>query len=72
MSIPTGIDGDAPVRYAQRREGHDVQLEKAVQVVMDQLKKQPLPVAKKPAPVITPLTVLVNSAVALLVDWRMK
>src|SRR6185503_14064355 len=31
------------------RAGHDPQLEKAVEVVMDALKKKPLPTAKKPA-----------------------
>jgi tricorn protease len=31
------------------REGHDPQLEKAVQLLMDELKKNPLPVYKKPA-----------------------
>jgi hypothetical protein len=29
--------------------GHDAQLEKAVALVMDSLKKNPLPVAKRPA-----------------------
>jgi len=31
------------------REGHDPQLEKAVEVVMEMLKKNPSPVYKKPA-----------------------
>jgi len=31
------------------RQGHDPQLEKAVEVVMDLLKKNPLPEYKKPA-----------------------
>jgi tricorn protease len=37
------------------REGHDLQLEKAVQVLLDELRKHPLPVHKKPAyPVYKP------------------
>ena len=31
------------------REGHDPQLEKAVEIVMDSMKKNPLPKYKKPA-----------------------
>jgi len=31
------------------REGHDPQLEKAVEVVLNLLKQNPLPVHKKPA-----------------------
>ena len=31
------------------RQGHDPQLEKAVEVVLDELKKNPLPKYKKPA-----------------------
>ena len=34
---------------ASVRDGHDLQLEKAIQVVMDELKKHPLPTHKKPA-----------------------
>jgi tricorn protease len=34
---------------ASVREGHDLQLEKAVSVVMEGLKKNPLPIHKKPA-----------------------
>ncbi len=31
------------------RAGHDLQLEKAIEIVLDQLKKNPLPQYKKPA-----------------------
>jgi len=46
-----GVDPDYEVDFSPKawREGHDPQLEKAVQVALDQLKKQPLPSAKRPA-----------------------
>ncbi len=46
-----GVAPDYDVDFSPKawREGHDVQLEKAVQVVLDQLKKEPLKTAKKPA-----------------------
>ncbi len=46
-----GIEPDIEVELdpAQVRQGHDPQLEKAVQVVMDELKAHPLPSLKRPA-----------------------
>jgi tricorn protease len=46
-----GIAPDIEVEYDPKawREGRDLQLEKAVEVVMDSLKKNPLPKYKKPA-----------------------
>src|SRR5579884_335668 len=45
-----GVSPDVDVEFdpAEWRRGHDTQLEKAVQVVMDQLKKNPPPVRKRP------------------------
>ncbi len=45
-----GVDPDINIEFspAAWRQGRDVQLEKAVQVVLDQLNKNPLPVAKRP------------------------
>jgi tricorn protease len=42
-------DVDVPFDPAAWREGHDPQLEKAVAVALEQLKKNPLPVVKRPA-----------------------
>jgi tricorn protease len=46
-----GVDPDFEVEYDPQlvRAGHDPQLEKAVEVVLDALKKSPLPVHKRPA-----------------------
>ena len=46
-----GVAPDIEVEYdpSEVRAGHDPQLEKAVQVLMDELKRNPLPVHKKPA-----------------------
>ncbi|MBV9302496.1 MAG: PD40 domain-containing protein [Acidobacteriaceae bacterium] len=46
-----GVDPDVDVEFdpAQWRQGHDAQLDKAVEVVMDLLKKNPPPVHKRPA-----------------------
>ena len=46
-----GIAPDVEVEMdpALVREGHDPQLEKAVEVIMEQLKKSPPPVYTKPA-----------------------
>jgi tricorn protease len=46
-----GIAPDIDVEFdpKQVREGHDPQLEKAVEVVMDMLQKNPLPKYKRPA-----------------------
>jgi tricorn protease len=46
-----GVDPDVEVEYDPQlvRAGHDSQLEKAVEVVMESLKRSPLPVHKKPA-----------------------
>ena len=46
-----GVDPDIDVEMDPEavRAGHDPQLEKAVQVVLDDLKKHPLPTYKKPA-----------------------
>jgi hypothetical protein len=45
-----GVDPDVDVELdpAQWRQGHDTQLEKAVQVVLEQLQKNPPPVRKHP------------------------
>jgi len=42
-------DVDVELDPAAARQGHDMQLEKAVEVVMESLKKNPLPQYKKPA-----------------------
>jgi tricorn protease len=46
-----GVDPDIDVEYDPKlvREGHDPQLEKAVEVVMELLRKNPLPSPKRPA-----------------------
>jgi tricorn protease len=46
-----GVDPDVDVELdpAQWRQGHDAQLEKAVQVVLELMKKNPPPVRKRPA-----------------------
>jgi tricorn protease len=46
-----GVPPDIEVEYDPKavREGHDPQLEKAVEIVMDLLKKNPLPTPKRPA-----------------------
>ncbi len=46
-----GVDPDVEVEYDPQlvREGHDPQLERAVEVVMEALKKSPLPIHKRPA-----------------------
>jgi tricorn protease len=46
-----GVAPDMEVEYDPQavREGHDPQLEKAVQVVLEELKKNPLPKYQKPA-----------------------
>ena len=46
-----GVAPDIEVEFTPKawRESHDPQLEKAVQVLLDQLQKNPLPVAKRPA-----------------------
>ena len=46
-----GVTPDIEVEYdpALVRQGHDPQLEKAVEVLLDSLKKNPLPVHEKPA-----------------------
>ncbi len=46
-----GVAPDIEVELTPKawREGHDPQLERAVQVVLDQLNRNPLPVAKRPA-----------------------
>jgi tricorn protease len=46
-----GVDPDIEVENdpASVRDGHDLQLEKAVAVVLEGLKKNPLPHHKKPA-----------------------
>jgi tricorn protease len=45
-----GVAPDIEVDLEPRafREGHDLQLEKAIQIAMEQLKKTPAGVAKKP------------------------
>ena len=45
-----GVTPDYEMDFAPKawREGHDPQLEKAVQLALDQLKKQPLPLVKRP------------------------
>jgi hypothetical protein len=45
-----GITPDIEVEMDQAlvRQGHDPQLEKAVEVIVDQLKKNPLPTYKRP------------------------
>jgi tricorn protease len=45
-----GVTPDVEVDMdpAMVRQGHDPQLEKAVEVVMEQLKKNPLPEYKRP------------------------
>lgn len=45
-----GLDPDIEVEYDPKlvREGHDPQLEKAIEVVMQLLKKNPLPTPKRP------------------------
>ena len=42
-------DVEVELSPAAWRAGHDPQLEKAVAVVMEKLKAQPLPAAKRPA-----------------------
>ncbi len=46
-----GVSPDVEVEYdpAAVRKGHDPQLEKAIAVVLEELKKNPLPIYKKPA-----------------------
>ena len=46
-----GVDPDIEVEMDPKlwRQGHDPQLEKAVEVVMAELKKHPLPIARPPA-----------------------
>jgi tricorn protease len=46
-----GVDPDVEVEVTPKdwMSGHDRQLEKAVALVMNQLKEHPLPVAKLPA-----------------------
>jgi tricorn protease len=46
-----GVAPDVEVEYSPKawRQGHDPQLEKAVQLVMDELKKTPVKSAQKPA-----------------------
>jgi tricorn protease len=46
-----GVDPDVEVEYDPElvRAGHDPQLERAVEVVLEALKKSPLPVHKRPA-----------------------
>jgi tricorn protease len=46
-----GVPPDVPLILDPKawREGHDVQLEKAISVAMDELKKNPLPTPKLPA-----------------------
>jgi tricorn protease len=46
-----GVSPDFDVDLTPKawRESHDPQLEKAVQVVLDQLKQNPLPPSKRPA-----------------------
>ena len=46
-----GISPDIEVEFDPKlvMQGHDPQLEKAVEVVMDMLKKNPLPTYKRPA-----------------------
>ena len=46
-----GVAPDVEVEFTPKawREGHDPQLEKAVEVVLEQLQKNPLPVVKRPA-----------------------
>ena len=46
-----GIPPDVEVELdpAAVRQGHDPQLEKAVQILLDDLQKHPLPIHKKPA-----------------------
>lgn len=46
-----GVPPDVPVILDPKawREGHDVQLEKAISIAMDELKKNPLPTPKVPA-----------------------
>jgi len=46
-----GVAPDVDVEFTPKawREGHDLQLEKAVEVVLGELEKNPLPVAKRPA-----------------------
>ena len=46
-----GVDPDVDVEFdpAQWRQGHDAQLDKAVEVVMDLMKKNPAPTRKRPA-----------------------
>lgn len=46
-----GIAPDIEVEYDPElvRQGHDPQLEKAVQVVLEELEKNPLPKPKRPA-----------------------
>jgi tricorn protease len=45
-----GVDPDVEVEFDPQlwRQGRDPQLEKAVQIVLDGLKKNPLPTHKKP------------------------
>jgi tricorn protease len=45
-----GVDPDIDVELdpAQWRQGHDTQLEKAVEVVLEQLRKNPPPIRKRP------------------------
>jgi tricorn protease len=42
-------DFDVELTPTAWRQNHDPQLEKAVQVVLDQLQKNPLPASKRPA-----------------------
>jgi len=46
-----GVAPDVEVEFTPKawREGRDPQLEKAVEVVLGDLEKHPLPVAKRPA-----------------------
>jgi tricorn protease len=45
---PTEADIEVDMDPALVRQGHDPQLEKAVEVILDRLKKNPLPEYKKP------------------------
>lgn len=46
QGVPPDIEVDEDPKLA--RQGHDAQLEKAVEVVMDSLKKNPSPTPKRP------------------------
>lgn len=48
-NVGVAPDIEVDLDPAEWRKGHDAQLEKAVQIVMDELKRKPLPTPKKPA-----------------------